>query len=315
MKRKIDAIILAGDKTASRGIFGKNKLFLEIEKTPLLVFVLKALEEVDQIENILIVGPKESVESVVESNSHRLNNNKPINVIEQKENMYRNFWSGFIHSIPGYKEGMEKENREVMEKMVLVMSCDLPFITAGEVKEFLDSSDAEELDYCLGMTEERYLEKFYPNGTSPGIKMGYLHLREGNFRLNNLHLVRPFKILNREYIEKIFERRYQKNILNMIKILFDIIFVQRCGVGAIFSYIILEIALLLEYLGFSELAKITKNIVPQSKMRLHAARLLKTRIDIVQTTVGGCALDVDNETDFETIRQRYREWKTRLEKK
>ena len=65
MIRAVDTIVLAGDKSASRSVLGKNKLFLEIDKIPLLVYVLNALENVEQIGNIYIIGPKTAIEDLL----------------------------------------------------------------------------------------------------------------------------------------------------------------------------------------------------------------------------------------------------------
>lgn len=305
---KIDAVVLAGDKIASKNILGKNKLFLEIDGIPLLFFVLRALEGVERIGKICLAGPEKPIRELLRKYSGYLRNNKELAVIEQKENMYKNFWSAFTHTIDGYHEGLETRDPGVREKLVLVAPCDLPFITPEEIDEFLNGCAVDELDYCLGMTEERFLEKFYPDGRKPGIKMAYLYLREGNFRLNNLHLVRPFRVYNREYIERIYECRYQKNIKNIIKVMFDFFSFQGVGTRAIILYALLEFSVLFRYIGLSSLAGATKNMVSQSEIRKFVSKLLKTRIDIVQTTIGGTAVDVDNDTDFETVQTRFHEW-------
>ncbi len=315
LNKKIDAVVLAGDKTASRFVCNQNKMHLEIEGTPLLFFVLKALEDVELVDKICIVGPKTPLEELIQKHSHLLKNNKPLSILEQKENMYRNFWAGFVHTIPGYYEGIEKENREAMEKLVLILPCDLPLATSSEIRNFLDACPVDDLDYCLGMTEEKHLEKFYPDESQPGVSMAYLFLREGNFRVNNLHLVRPFKVYNREYIEKIYECRYQKKPINMMRMVLDFILQHGLGLKTIFIYGVLELSLLFRHLGWKGVEKMTKSLVPQSAIRFIASKMLKTRIDIVPTTMGGCAIDVDNETDYETIRLRFREWKKMLENK
>jgi hypothetical protein len=287
---------------------------LEIEEIPLLLFILKALEGVERIGKICLAGPEKPIRELLHKYSRYLKNNKELAVIEQKENMYKNFWNAFIHTIDGYYEGMEMKDPGVREKLVLVAPCDLPLITSAEIDEFLNGCSVDDLDYCLGMTEERFLKKFYPDETRPGIKMAYLSLREGNFRLNNLHLVRPFRVYNREYIERIYECRYQKNIINIAKVVFDFFRFQGVGTRAIFFYAMLEVSVFLSYLGLSSLAQVTKNIVSQSEIRSFASKLLKTRIDIVQTTLGGSAVDIDNDIDFETIKTRFREWMEILER-
>lgn len=311
---KIDAVVLGGDKIASKEVLGQNKLFLEIEGIPLLFFILRALEGVERIGKICLSGPEKPIRELLIKYSHCLKNNKELIVIEQKENMYKNFWNAFIRTIDGYQEGSEMRDIGILEKLVLVAPCDLPLITPEEIDEFLNGCAVDELDYCLGMTEERFLRKFYPDEHKPGVKMAYLYLREGNFRLNNLHLVRPFRVYNREYIERIYERRYQKNIINIIKVMLDFFRFQGVGARAIILYALLEFSVLFRYIGFSFLAGITKSMVSQSEIRSFSSKLLNTRIDIVQTTIGGSAVDIDNDVDFETIKTRFQEWIELLKK-
>lgn len=313
VKKVIDTIILAGDRSASRSVLGKNKLFLEIEDTPLLVYVLKALEEVERIGNIHIIGPKSAIDKLLLDNRDHLRNNKVIAVMEQKDNAYQNFWTAFTHTVPGYYDGIEAVDKDIMHKEVLVLPTDMPFITVHEINEFLDACAAESLDYCLGMTEEKYLRKFYPSAGKPGIVMTYLHLREGSYRLNNLHLIKPFKIFNRAYIETLYERRYQKNLANIAKMAYDFIIAKGFGFKPLFLYTILELSILCKYLKLSFMVKLLRKLVSQAEMSTYAGILLKTRIGIVSTTIGGCAVDIDSERDFVVAESMYHEWMGRIE--
>jgi len=307
----IDTIILAGDRSASRSVLGKNKLFLQIEGTPLLVYVLKALERVERVGSIHIIGPRDAIEQLLQG--HQPGDSKKIHVLEQEDNAYQNFWSAFTRTVPGYYEGIEDVDQSVMDKQVLVLPTDMPFITAGEINEFLDACAAETLDYCLGMTEEEHLRKFYASGDKPGIEMTYLHLQEGNYRINNLHLIRPFRILNREYIEKIYERRYQKKFVNIAKMAYDFVSTRGYGFKPLYLYAILELAILFRYYGISFMVQQLKKLVSSADMSTHGGAVLKTRIGIVETTFGGCAVDIDSEKDFVIAESMYREWMARIE--
>jgi hypothetical protein len=44
-------------------------------------------------------------------------------------------------------------------------------------------------------------------------------------------------------------------------------------------------------------------------------RLLKTRLDIAYTSLGGAALDIDCEEDFDIIENRFPEWMEHQKKK
>ena len=44
----------------------------------------------------------------------------------------------------------------------------------------------------------------------------YLHFKENLFRISNIHLIKPFKG-NCHYIDKMYDLRYQKKIVNIFK--------------------------------------------------------------------------------------------------
>jgi molybdopterin-guanine dinucleotide biosynthesis protein A len=314
VSKVIDTVILAGDKSASRSVLGKNKLFLQIKGIPLLVYVIKALENVSRIGKIKIIGPREAIEKLLQDYRDLLFCNKAIEVLEQKDNAYQNFWSAFISTIPGYHEGIENTDQSIMDKQVLALPTDMPFITEGEINEFLDACAAQQLDYCLGMTEEQHLRKFYPDAEKPGIEMTYLHLSEGSYRINNLHLIKPFRVLNREYIEKIYERRYQKNIVNITKMAFDFIFTKDFGFRPLYMYAILELAIFFRYLGISSIVSQLRKLVSSADMSKYGGMMLKTHIGIVATTFGGCAIDIDNDRDISIAKSMYEEWMSRIER-
>jgi molybdopterin-guanine dinucleotide biosynthesis protein A len=313
VSKVVDTIILAGDRNASRSVLGKNKLFVQIAGMPLLVYVLRALEQVERIGNIKIIGPRDTIEKLLLEYRGQLSGDKIIEVLEQKDNAYQNFWSAFTRTVPGYYDGIEAVDQSIMDKQVLVLPTDMPFITRREINEFLDACVDQALDYCLGMTEEEHLRKFYATADKPGIEMTYLHLREGSYRINNLHLIKPFRILNREYIEKIYERRYQKKFVNIAKMAYDFISTRGYGFKPLYLYAILELAILFRYYGISFMARQLKKLVSSADMSTYGGVILKTRIGIIETTLGGCAVDIDSDKDFVIAESMYQEWMARIE--
>ena len=51
-----------------------------------------------------------------------------------------------------------------------------------------------------------------------------------------------------------------------------------------------------------------RRLVPLSRVEDACSTLLKTRLRFVTTEVGGCAVDIDNEHDFDVAALRYAEW-------
>ncbi len=58
----VDAVLLAGDRGASRTVCGRNKSFLHINGIPLFMYVLRALEGAELVDRICIIGPDEQIE-------------------------------------------------------------------------------------------------------------------------------------------------------------------------------------------------------------------------------------------------------------
>jgi GTP:adenosylcobinamide-phosphate guanylyltransferase len=306
MATSIDAVLMAGGTAGSRSIFGRNKLALEIEGIALLNHVLNVLERVERIGRICIVGPKGDIEQLLAKNQEF---SKEIVVVEEKENFYENFWTAFITMIPDYTPGLEEERADIRELQVFALSADIPLISAMEINEFLDLGLDAQLDFCLGMTEEKHLEKFLPTADKPGIEPIYLYLREGNFRLNNLHLIKPFKVENRTYIEKLYQRRHQRKFRNIAITFFDV-FKMKLGFRVIQLFVIAELSVLFQSLGLESLLKVTKGMTTKLSVSSCVSKLLMTNIDFVVTTNSGSAIDVDSQEEYEIIMSRFREWKS-----
>ena len=103
----------------------------------------------------------------------------------------------------------------IVDQAMLIVPCDAPLMTPQEVEYFISHANMENYDHVLGLVSQKQLKYFYPQEGKPGIKMAYLHIKEDSFRINNLHLVKPLRIENREYIQKMYQYRYQRNFKNL----------------------------------------------------------------------------------------------------
>lgn len=304
---KYDTILLSGDRKASKSVFGMNKSLIELNGTPLFIYVLSALQEADYIGKIYIAGPKPRIDEILKRYSDRIKLKKNIIVVEQKANLYENIWHTFISSIDGYSSGDEFKNPSLMDKAVFVIAGDMPLVTPSEIDEFLSNCNMKDYDYCIGMTPEDVLRYYYPSEDKPGIKLAYLHLRESKYRISNLHLVKPFRILNREYIEKMYEYRYQKDIGNIIKLILELMR-RHAGFKSLLFYIFVQMALFFSHIRLEFLSRFFRQFVPIKLAEGIVSDVLKTRLKLVEASFGGAALDVDNERDFNTIEVMYKEW-------
>ena len=75
----------------------------------------------------------------------------------------------------------------------------------------------------LGLTPIETLDRVVDEAEVPELRKPALHMAEGKVRQNNLHLIRPFTIVHLEYFESFYEHRYQKELWNTIKMLWEVL--------------------------------------------------------------------------------------------
>lgn len=300
MKEPLDAIVLAGEGGAARPIGEGAKALLPLGGKALLQYVLEALDAMPRIRRIVVVGDKAELDTLVVT----LPFAHTVEVLEQGATAYRNFWAAFSH--------LQQNQADDPDRPVLVLAADTPLISAQELEEFLDRCDLEQLDYCIGMTEERHLARYYPTDTAPGIHMRYLHLADGSLRLNNLHLVKPLRVANRGYIQDIYEFRYQHDLVNILRAARDLLRQPGIGWRALYLYLLLQLAEAGHALGWRSAWHFFRRRVRRAEVTAIASSVLQTRAGIVETTVGGCAIDVDNARDYATLQQRWEEFQRAL---
>ena len=210
--KKYDVILVAGEGKTSYKVYHQNKAFLTLQGKCVILYVIEALQQVKSIGDIYIVGLKDKLDQVLHSSRLNLEFPKRIHVVEQKANLYENVWQTFLQSQQVEISNSAKQR----DKAVLIVPCDAPLITPQEVEYFISHADMNRYDHVLGLVAREKLQDFYPVESKPGIKMAYLHIQENSFRINNLHMVKPLRIENREYIQKMYQYRYQRNFKNLI---------------------------------------------------------------------------------------------------
>ena len=53
--------------------------------------------------------------------------------------------------------------------------------------------------------------------------MAYFYVKGKKYRQNNLHLIKPLKIKNRHSIQRLYDYRYQKQFIYILKLLLEFI--------------------------------------------------------------------------------------------
>ncbi|GAB3270532.1 NTP transferase domain-containing protein [Parahaliea aestuarii] len=299
MVASVDAIVLAGDRGAARAVGGvANKSLLPVGGHSLLERVLLALLQVEAVGRIVVVGPEHLLRPVVAG----IEPPGRIELLEQADTAYANFWRAFTHL-------EQSSDGERIDRQVLVTGADMPLVSAGELREFLHNCARRDLDYCVGMSAEAALRRFYPTASLPGIHMRYLHLAEASLRLNNLHLVRPRRVQNRDYIDEVYGFRYQRDIGNMLRTARDLLGQEGVGWRALRLYLMLQLAELGHQRGWPRWWDYFRSKVTRRDVEAIASSVLQTRAGIVETTQGGCAIDVDNEQDYAVLQLRWEEFR------
>jgi hypothetical protein len=308
----VPAIVAAGDRRAAKDIRGESKPYLEIAGRPLVMHTVLALQGVPEVSEVWVVGNARRLEAVLGGAELRGLLRKRLTIVPQFRNLFENVWQTYRRALPGAGPAGRDPGPEDDEGMALFLSADLPFATPEEISAFVRSSYAASCDYALGITSEAALADFHEGAPGePGIDMAYFNLREGRFRQNNLHLVRPTRLGNRHYIEEMYEHRYQREIGNIIALAWRILWSEGGGPTVLFYYALMHLAGMADRWGWRTVADTVRRWVPIRRIEVGVSKLLRTRFRFVATEAGGCAVDIDNEKDFEAALRGFERWRPR----
>ena len=302
---KVNAVLLAGDRRGSIEVLGENKAFLALDGRPLFLHVLTALREAALVGDIVIVGPAERLREVLQP--HSMPN---VRVVDQHDNMIENFKAGYISAL-GLGDDVrfqDLKGSQYEQVPVLVVPSDIPLLIAEEVDEFIRRSNMHEYDYSIGVTSEKVLSHYYPSENQPGIRMIYFHVREDLLRHNNLHMAKPLTFAHLDYIEKMYEWRYQTRTANILRMLFSILFAGWRLFKGLRVFILLQLSLYYDRHGHPKLSDRVRSLVCFNRLAEGIGNALGARVQVVYTHFGGAVLDADNERDLAAIEARYDEW-------
>ncbi len=302
---KLNAVILAGERRASIPLRNDNKAFLELHGVPLFIHVLKALRAADLVGEIVVVGPGDRLRSELEK--HGVGD---IRIVEQRDNMIENFKAGYVAAL-GLGDDVafwDLKGSEYEQVPVLVSPCDIPLLVPQEVDEFVRRSNMHEYDYSIGVTSEKVLSHYYPQEGRSGIRMIYFHVKEDLLRHNNLHIGKPLTFDHLDYIEKMYEWRYQTRFSNIIRVIFSAMAHGWRFAKGLRIFIIMQMSLYYDRHGHPRLADRIRSVAGFNRLAEGIGNALGARVQIVYTHFGGAVLDADNENDLSIIEERYDEW-------
>lgn len=306
---RIPAVVTAGDRRAAKAVCGESKVYLEMGGRPLVARVVTALQRVPEVSEVWVVGDAERLRAVFSRGEISRELRKPLHIVGQFRNLYENAWQTYRRLLPGAgPEGRDPVGAD-LDVQVLYASADLPFVTPQEISQFIRRAAVLDCDFALGLVMEESLEAFYPTPSGgDGIRMAYFNLREGRVRQSNLHLVRPARILNRHYVEEMYEHRHQRELGSIIALAWRLLRLEQGGIRVLAYFCAMHLAGFLNRRGWRWLADRIRSWIPTARIEAACSSLLRTSFRLVATDLGGAAVDIDNERDYHVARLRYDEW-------
>ena len=313
----IPAIVMAGDRGAARAIYGQSKVYLEIEGVPLVARVVLTLQFVAEVDEVWVVGDRDRLEAVFADSKLRQMIHKPLHITAQHANLYENAWGTFKRALPGAgPEGRTPEGDD-LDFRTLYLSSDLPFASPQEISHFIEKSMALDCDYALGLVTEAAVAAYRKNSQEgpegEGLDIAFFNLRDGRVRQSNLHLAKPARILNRKFIQDMYRYRHMRAFGSMVG-LGSILLFREGGFAILFFYLIMHLSGFADRKGWKRLARIIRYGVTLKTNEWGVSKLLDCRFRFVITEIGGCAIDVDTEEEYEAIRRNFSAWSA-LERK
>lgn len=164
----INAVILAGENNDSRlKDYSPNKALLEINGKYMIEYVLEVLEEIEEIEKIVVVGPEDLLNHLIKGKLEK--------IVPCTDSLVQNAVNGMNY----FSE----------DKMILILSCDIPMITPEAIRDFLAQTAKVSADFYYPIIDKEANDKKYP-----GVKRTYVKLKDGTFTGGNIILVNPATI-------------------------------------------------------------------------------------------------------------------------
>ncbi|MCB9397178.1 MAG: NTP transferase domain-containing protein [Acidobacteria bacterium] len=294
----MDCIILAGSGENYREVSEEdNKAFLKVGDQSILEWILLQLDRVPELDRLLLIGPKSRIETHLATDG--IKTQKPLLVFEQKNDLVENILFVFRTT----------QKEEDPNRCVLILPSDTPLLLAEEVREFIQKSDMSRNDYHGGLTTEAALSRFYPTETKPGVKMTYFYFAEGCFRINNMHLVRPSAFQKVHFIRRTYAMRYQKKWYNILRMMANVLRMAMLIPTGPYVYFGMQLGRLGFESGWPRFGRFFQKQFPMSRIEGLISKVLGVRMSMVVTTLGGSAIDVDNENDYRAICDRFGEWR------
>ena len=306
----VPAIVTAGDSRAAKAVYGKSKVYLEVDGLTLVAHIVRTLQQCPEIDAVWVVGDPGRLEAALGSKRLRDSLTKPLHIVEQQRDLISNCWETYRRILTGDIARGRDPVGEDLDQEVLYLSGDIPLATPQEISAFVKHAQSLDVDYALGLCPAESLDVFRP--TRPGeagITVAYFNTRDGRFRQNNMHYARPGRIGRRDRINEMYEMRHQRRFWNMFTLALRLLLSRAAGIKIAVLFAFMHLAGVADRKGHPRLARLLASYVTLEVNRSTIAKILDTRFVLAVTESGGCALDVDNEEEYDAICERYDEWR------
>jgi hypothetical protein len=232
-----------------------------------------------------------------------------VQVIAQRGKMLTNCWAGIEASEDCHRDDPVMT---VNERPLLIISCDLPLVTARSVDDFVARCAAadklSQTPYALlaGVVDEPGVTPFHPSANRQGIIRPFVQMEMGRLRLANIYVGRPRQLAHQEFLQSGFSYRKAKDWRNVVALTFTF-FKSPGGWQAAWLSMRMQLTLKLSK-GKGRWYQRLKKGNTRERVEKAIGDALGGSIRIVVTPFGGLSLDVDDQEDFKILDDCYAEW-------
>ncbi len=256
------------------------KAFFPVEGRPMFLYVLKALDQVRSIDQIVVIGPQKKIMGAIERSLPDALFEKSIVVLDQKAQLFENVQEVYERSPTVCQDTTGLSMLPSSDPPALFLPAEIPLVTTQEIEAFISGSDLSEYESCLGVARDETLGLFHPQGENPGFRLKGMPVKGEAYQMTHLHLIRADDLKGVATAQKIYENRLATTSGK-------------------------RTCLLSEFIN----AFATEVTAPEESAQV------KTRFKLVETTPSGGAVKVDDEESYRTLSLRFSEWRSALMQK
>lgn len=194
-------------------------------------------------------------------------------------------------------------------KKIFITASDVPLITPGAIQDFLDRSEGIQGDFFMSVASDNLLRHFYHDKTGgEGIRRPYLSLREAQIRANNMILVRPNRVGNRELIQESFGIRKMTEWRNVLALFWKLLRLSSRFQTVRMSFLLQTVAVLRRY-GCMATAEKLRRYIHTGEFEELLGRIFMTDLRLVESPYAGVSLDIDTDEDYHKLCENFEYWK------